>query len=81
MCCMWERVDPLRDNRRFWTPLWQKTLKNIVAKEKIAHDEQFLLLPQCFQLTSLITLFNYRDSSFCEDVFKVIFCRFVVCGK
>ena len=28
----------------------QTTFENIVAKCEIAHDEQFLLLPQCFQL-------------------------------
>ena len=27
-------------------------MKNIVAKGEIAHYEQFLLLPQCFQKTS-----------------------------
>ena len=26
-----------------------KKVKNIVAKGEIAHDEQLLLLPQCFQ--------------------------------
>ena len=30
------------------------TFKDSVAKEEIAHDEQFLLLPQCFQLFSII---------------------------
>ena len=28
----------------------QTTFENIVAKGEIAHDEQFLLWPQCFQL-------------------------------
>ena len=28
--------------------------ENIVAKELIAHDEQFLLMPQCFQKSSAI---------------------------
>ena len=29
---------------------------NIVRKEETAHDEQFPLLPQCFQLYSMATL-------------------------
>ena len=33
--------------RRFLRPLQQMTFKNIVAKEEIAHNEQFLLLPHC----------------------------------
>ena len=34
----------------------QITYENIVAKGEIAHDEQFLLLPQCFQLFSRVSL-------------------------
>ena len=33
-----------------FTQYKQVTFENIVAKGKIAHDEQFLLWPQCFQL-------------------------------
>ena len=32
----------------------QTTFENIVAKGEIAHDEQFLHLPQCFQLYLII---------------------------
>ena len=53
--------------------LWQK---------KIAQNEQFLLLPHCFQLYSIIKV------SFIEifqivslNNFKVICCRFLVCWK
>ena len=28
--------------------------ENIVGKEEIAHDEQFLLFPQCFQKLSVV---------------------------
>ena len=58
------------------------TFENIVAKEEIAHNEQFLLIAIMFS-----TLFNnqtisYRNiSHFCPDYFKVVCCRFVVCGK
>ena len=38
----------------FLTPLQQTTFENIVAKGESAHDEQFLLFPQYFQLYSMI---------------------------
>ena len=38
----------------FLMPLQQTTFKNTVTKEEIAQDEQFLLLPQFFQLFSVI---------------------------
>ena len=36
--------------------LQQTTFENIVTKGEIAQDEQFHLLPQCFQLLSVIIL-------------------------
>ena len=38
------------------TPLQQTTFENLLAKEEIVHDEQFLLLPKCFLLYSIIGL-------------------------
>ena len=38
--------------RHFLVPLQQMTIENIVEKGEIAHDEQFLLLRQYFQLFS-----------------------------
>ena len=35
--------------------------ENIVTKEEIAQNEQFLLLPQCFLLLVIGYPFNYRD--------------------
>ena len=35
-------------------PLQQTTFENIVAKREIAQNEQFLLLPQCYQLCLVI---------------------------
>ena len=32
----------------------QAAFENIVGKEEIAHNEQFLLLPQCFLLNQII---------------------------
>ena len=38
------------------TRLQQTSFENIVTKGEIAHDEQFPLLPQCFQLYLIINL-------------------------
>ena len=67
---------------RFLMPLQQTISEIIVAKGEIAHDEQFLLLLQCFQLYSII-IFSFKEIVFYIhlDVFKVICCRLVVCGK
>ena len=36
----------------------QAAFENIVVKEEIAHDEQFLLFPQCFLLNQItVSLF------------------------
>ena len=51
--------------RRFLMPLQQMTFENIVTKEEIAHNEQFRLLPHCFQLYSVI-----------KPLFKGIICSF-----
>ena len=37
-------------------PLQQMTFENIVAKGENAHNEQLLLLPQCFNIHSIIAL-------------------------
>ena len=42
-----------------------RLLKNIVAKEEIAQNEQFLPLPQCFQLHSWMFF-----SCFCQYILK-----------
>ena len=65
----------------FWCSLQQMAFENIVKKVEIAHFS-FLLSPM------FSTVFNYCSfkfrrefSKFCLNVFKVICCRFVVCGK
>ena len=73
------QVNPFPSYRRLQM---QATFENIVTKGEIAHYEQFLHLSQCFQLHAIIILSFYRDFSyFCLHVFKVVYCRFVVCGK
>ena len=49
---------------RIPTHLQQTTFENIVTKEEIAQDVQFLLLPQCFSLLVIGYPFNYRDFLF-----------------
>ena len=51
--------------RHFLTPLQKTTFENIVTKGEIDHDEPFFLLPQCFQLYSIMVLsFNFFASMF-----------------
>ena len=66
--------------------LKQTTFEIIVGKGEIAHNEQFLLLPQPFQLflnnllytcTFILIDFPY----FHQAVFKVVCCIFVLCSK
>ena len=47
ICCMWESV----------------TYENIIEKEELTQDEQFLLLQQHFQLYSIITLSYFAKKS------------------
>ena len=42
----------------------QTAFENIVTKEEIAQNEQFLLLPQCFPLLVIGYPFNYYRFSF-----------------
>ena len=39
-----------------------------MAKEEIAQNEQFLLLPQCFPLLVICYPFNYRDFPFFDKI-------------
>ena len=59
------------------TPQHETTFENIVAKGVVAQNKRFLLLPRCFHHYSIIVL------SFVGiiDVFKDVYCIFVVCGK
>ena len=73
---------PFLTCRRILTPLQQTTFENTATKGEIAHNEQFPLLPQCFQRYSILQLsFKQIFSYFRPDFFKVVCCRFVVCGK
>ena len=60
----------------------RQLFENIVAKEEIAHDEQFLLLPQCFLLLVIGYLFNYREFPFFDKIIpKPSAAYFVYVGK
>ena len=54
-----------------------------MAKGEIAHHEQFILWPQCFQFSFLTIKLSFMEifQVFFHYVFKVVCCRFVVSGK
>ena len=45
----------------FWRLCTRRLFENIVTKEEIAQNEQFLLLPLCFTLVVIGYPFNYRN--------------------
>ena len=60
----------------------RRLFEKIVAKEEIAYDEQFLLLPQCFPLLVIGYPFNYRDFPFFDEVsLKLSAADFLFVGK
>ena len=63
----------------FWH-LKQMAIENNVTNGEIAHNEQFLHLPQCFQLFSAIipAAINTDFPYFPVEVFNVVCFRFVV---
>ena len=66
----------------FWHLCSRRLFENIVTKEEIAQNKQFLLLPQCFPLLVIGCLFNIRDFYiFWQNIIKVVCCRIVVWGK
>ena len=63
-------------------PLQQKTFVNIVTKGEIAQNEQCRVLAQSFQLFYVsIPSFSEIFNNNIQAVFKVVCCRFPVCGK
>ena len=52
----------------FWRLCSRQLFENIVTKVKIAHNEQHLLLPQCFPLLVIGYPFNYRDFLFVDKI-------------
>ena len=52
----------------FWHLCGRQLFENVVKKEEIAQNEQFLLLPQCFPLLVIGYPFNYRDFLFFDKI-------------
>ena len=52
----------------FWRLCSRRLFENIVTKEEIAQNEQFLLLPQSFPLLVIGYPFNYRDFLFVDKI-------------
>ena len=54
-------LNPFPHIDAFWHLCSRRLFENIVTKEEIAQNEQFLLLTQCFALLVIGYPFNYRD--------------------
>ena len=54
-------VNPFPHIDAFWRLCSRQPFENIVTKEEIAQNVQFLLLPQCFRLFVIGYPFNYGD--------------------
>ena len=54
-------INPFPHIDTFWRLCSRQLFENIVTKEEIAQNEQFLLLPQCFPIFVIGYPFNYRD--------------------
>ena len=52
----------------FWHLCSRRLFENIVTKEEIAQNKQFLLLPKCFQSLVIGYPFNYRDFLFFDKI-------------
>ena len=52
--CNFCSFNPLLHRYSFLTHQQQTAFENIVGKGEIAHNEQFLLFPQCFLLNPII---------------------------
>ena len=57
-------LNPFPHIDAFWRLRSGQLFENIVTKEEIAQNEQFLLLPLCFPLLVIGYPFNYRDFLF-----------------
>ena len=77
-----EALDPFPHMDAFWCLCSRRIFENIVIKEEIAQNEQFLFFPLCFPLLVIGCPFNYRDFFiFLQNMFKVACCRIIVWGK
>ena len=63
---------PFPTYRCFLTPLQQTTFENIVTKEEIALNKQFLLFPTMFS-----TLFNIKIKLSLMDIFHIYVSMFL----
>ena len=61
-------VNPFPHIDAFWRLCSRRLFKNIVTKEEIAQNKQFLLLPQCLPLLVIGYPFNYRDLPFFDKI-------------
>ena len=60
--CPLIHIPRLHTYRSFLMPLQQTSFENIVTKEEVAQNNQFLLLPQCFQHSCIFILSYIRGN-------------------
>ena len=82
VCITERKFNPFPHKDAFWRLCSRQLFENMATKEEIAQNKQFLLLSPCFQINSILVLsFKGIFCTFLLDVFKVVCCRFVVCGN
>ena len=67
-------VNPFPHIDAFWRLCSRQLFENIVTKEEIAQNKQFLLLTQCVQMTlsHRLSIQLKRFSCFCLGIFKCV---------
>ena len=72
VCCKFavcgKGFNPFPDIDAFWRLCSRQLFENIVTKEEIAQNKQFLLLLQCFPLLVIGYPYNYRDFLFFDKI-------------
>ena len=63
-------INPFLHIDAFWRLCSRQLFENIVTKEDIVQNKQFLLLQQCFPLLIICYPFNYRDFLFFDKIWS-----------
>ena len=80
--CSWEPNNPFPHIDAFWRLCSRRPFENVVTREEIAQNVQFLLLPQMFStFCHRLSIQLWRFSIFLKNTFKVVCCRIAVWGK
>ena len=74
-------INPFPHIDAFWCLCCRQLFENIVTKEEIAQNQQFLFLTLFFTFSHRFSIQLKRFSIFWQNMFKVVCCRFVVWAK